>query len=821
MQKFTKQPLAGVDAAPVSEIASKTACAHCGDPCSDGSVALGDLHFCCTGCKAVYQLLRDNHLDSFYDIAGGGGLSLKGRSLSEQFGYLDDELVARRLLDFADGNTSRVTFYVPQMYCSACIWLLENLQRLNPAIMESRVNFPRRRLSVTFRSQDLTLRGLVELLAMLGYTPKLTMGDLDKRSFFQDNRKLILRTGIAGFAFANIMLFSFPDYLATVAALPQEFAAYFGYLSLLLALPVLLYSSADFFRTAVTGLKQRQINLDVPISLGIVALFLRSAYEVLAGVGSGYFDSMSGLVFLLLIGRVVQAKTFQALSFDRDYKSYFPLFVTRLKSGREEQIGVQRLEVGDRILVRSGELVVADAILIGDSAAIDYSFVTGESTPIIRNAGDTIYAGGRVTGAAAQLETVKEVSQSYLVSLWDSEKFARRQNGLATRISLQVADKFTYAVITIAVLTFVYWFSGGIGQAVTNATAVLIVACPCALALAIPFTFGTAMTILGRRHLFLREQAVIEKMSSSDTIVFDKTGTLTDAQAATVRYEGRTLSAGERSALRSVARQSTHPLSRAIESYLADAELIVVRDFHESIGQGVRARVAGKEILIGSASWMNVRGVAVTPDGQSDLSHVHVAIGKETVGRFELLPTFRESATQIVPELRQSHALWLLSGDNPTAAAEALLPLFESHDKMKFRQSPHEKLSFIENLRVSGRKVVMVGDGLNDAGALAAADVGIAVSDEVSAFSPACDGILSATALRDLPRFLKLSRAAARIVIASLVISLLYNLVGLYFAVSGSLSPLIAAILMPVSSISVVGFAVLGTRLTARRLGLN
>ncbi len=820
MQKFTKQ-FTSLSAKNLgADTAENPSCAHCGDPCASDAVTTGGLHFCCTGCQAVYQLLKDNKLDSFYEISGGAGLSLKGRGANEQFSYLDDELVSRRLLDFSDGTTSRATFYIPQMYCSACIWLLENLQRLNPAIVESRVNFPRRRLTVTFRTADFSLRRLTELLASLGYTPKLTMGDVEKKSFFTDNRRLILMTGVAGFAFANIMLFSFPDYLATVAALPREFAAYFGYLSLLLALPVLLYSSRDFFRTAITGLKQRQINLDVPISIGILALFARSAYEITAGVGSGYLDSMSGLVFLLLIGRVVQAKTFQALTFDRDYKSYFPLFVTRLKSGREEQVGIQRLEIGDRMLVRSGELIVADAVLIGDSASIDYSFVTGESTPVLRGPGDAVYAGGRIIGPAALMDTIKAVSQSYLVSLWDSERFARRQNGLATRISLRVANRFTYAVIGIALATFFYWFGSGIGTAVNNATAVLIVACPCALALAIPFTFGTAMTILGRRRFFLRDQAVIEKMSASDAIVFDKTGTLTDTQAAAVRFHGQELADDERAAIKSVARQSTHPLSRAIGSFLSSAAAIEVVNIKEVPGKGISALASVGTIRLGAGQWLSESGLPLPESTEPNAAQVYVAIDSTVLGYFDLAPSFRESAQLIVPALKHTHQLWLLSGDND-AAADTLLPLFDSADRMKFQQSPHEKLSFIDDLRESGRKVVMVGDGLNDAGALAAADVGIAVTNEVASFSPACDAILSADAMQELPGFLRLSRMAVRIVIASLVISLAYNVIGLYFAVTGSLSPLIAAILMPVSSISVVGFAVLGTKLAARRLGLN
>lgn len=789
------------------------ACAHCGDSCAGSAVHDGELRFCCNGCLTVYRLLHDNNLAGYYAIAGGG-VSLKGQNLETGFEYLDDPAVSRRLLDFTDGTLSRITLYVPQMYCSACIWLLENLSRLDKAIVESRVNFPKRQLSVTFREPELSLRRVVELLAALGYTPRITLGDLEKRSFFRDNRRLILMTGVAGFCFANIMLFSFPDYLATVGSLPREFAAYFGYLSLSLGLPVLLYSSRDFFHNALTGLRQRQINLDVPISIGILALFLRSAYEIISGTGTGYFDSMAGLVFFLLIGRVVQAKTYQALSFDRDYRSYFPLCITRIRDGREQQVGVQRLAVGDRILVRNGELIVADAVLIGEAATVDYSFVTGESTPVVRQSGETLFAGGRIVGAAALMDVVKDVSQSYLVSLWNSDRFARRNESTTSRISLVVGRYFTIAVVALALATFAYWLSDSIESAVTNAVAVLIVACPCALALALPFTLGTTMTIFGRGKFFLRDQNVIEKMAALRTIVFDKTGTLTDSELAAVNFHGRDLNEVELAALRALVRQSTHPLARAIRNSLEPGTAGELTRFAEVPGKGAIAQSGETTIRLGAANWLGYDETDAKAGARA-----HLEVNGEVAGYFGLLPSFRDAAATVVPQLRRQYELWLLSGDNP-GQAEAFLPLFAARERMRFRQSPHDKLNFIADLRQSGQQVLMVGDGLNDSGALAAADVGVAVTDGVASFAPACDAMMSASALSHLPAFLRLSIDAMRTVKAAFVLSLLYNGVGLYFAITGSLSPLIAAILMPISSLSVVAFAVLGTRWAAQRRGL-
>ncbi len=801
---------------PAIKVEQDILCAHCGEVCRRDTVCEGDLAFCCRGCLTVFHLLRDNNLESFYQIHGATGLSLQGRETVGKFEFLDDDSVRQKLLDFTDGTTSRVTFHIPQMFCSSCIWLLENLHRLNAAIFEARVNFPKRTLAVTFRENELSLRGLTELLARLGYTPKITLQTIEKQSFVRDNRRLILQTGIAGFAFANIMLFSFPDYLAGGMGVGAQYQQYFGFLSLLLALPVFFYSSVDFFRAAYQSLRVRQVHLDLPLSIGIIALFLRSLYEVVTQNGTGYFDSFTGLVFFLLIGRVFQSKTFQTLSFDRDYKSYFPLSVTvKTKSG-ERQLVLSKLKLGDVVVTRNGELIVADSILRTRVVSVDYSFVTGESRPVIKNAGDVLYAGGRVIGAPAEMEVIKDVSQGYLVSLWSSNKFAGRHAGRASRISQKVGTRFTVAVIAVSLATFGYWLRFGLDGAITNTTAVLIVACPCALALSIPFTFGTVMQIFGRRGLFLREPNVVENLAQIDAVVFDKTGTLTSTSETTMQFVGDELTGTRKAMLKGLALASTHPLSRRIAQWASGTEAIEPESVGEFPGQGVVGRFDAGEMRLGSNRW-------VTGDDSStdqSTTTVALALNGARLGHFEFGGGFRESSAEIVPMLRERYEVSLISGDNASQAGE-FVTMFGGGENLRFKQSPHDKLNYVDSLKSAGKRVLMVGDGLNDSGALAAADVGVALTEDIATFSPASDAILSAGHFGELPRYLDLSRRALRIVQISFVISLLYNIAGGYFAVSGQLSPLIAAILMPVSSVSVVGFAVVMTRLSARRLGLS
>ena len=797
-----------------TKIQQELLCFHCGDVCRKDGIVEGELAFCCRGCLTVYHLLKDNNLAGFYQLNGASGISLKGKEGADKFEYLDDESVRQKLLDFTDGVTSRVTFHVPQMYCSSCIWLLENLHKLNPAIVEARVNFPKRSLAVTFREAELSLRSLTELLSRLGYTPRITLQTIEKRSFVRDNRRLILQTGIAGFAFANIMLFSFPDYLAGEFGVEASYQRYFGALSLLLALPVFFYSAVDFFRAAYQGLRVKQVHLDLPLSIGIIALFVRSVYDVASQSGTGYFDSFTGLVFFLLIGRVFQSKTYQTLTFDRDYKSYFPLAVSIREGAKDRQISLSQLKVGDIVVARNGELIVADSVLRSAEAAIDYSFVTGESRAVRKAAGDILYAGGRIVDAPAEMEVIKDVSQGYLVSLWSSNKFAGRSTGRATRISQRVGMQFTIAILAVAAVTFVYWFGSGLDAAIANTTAVLIVACPCALALAIPFTFGTVMQIFGIRGLFLREQNVVENLAQIETVVFDKTGTLTSANAAKTEYIGEKLSEEQMAMLKGLAAASTHPLSRRISAWVNGVRPLTPDKVDEIPGKGVSGRFGLDEIKVGSRRW--IFGDAADIAG----SEAHLAINDRVIGRFEFGGGFREAAARIVPRLREKFAVMMISGDNAAQASD-FAEMFGGAENMCFNQTPHDKLEYVDGLKSSGQRVLMIGDGLNDSGALAAADVGIALTEDVASFSPASDAILAAESLSDLPEILQLSRNARRIVMMGFAISLFYNVTGVYFAVTGQLSPMIAAVLMPLSSVTVIGSAVVATRIAARKAGLR
>jgi P-type Cu+ transporter len=798
----------------------KYSCIHCGDECDD-SISLEDKHFCCYGCKQVYQLLNENGMCDYYSIDKTPGIKAKGRFVSESFGYLDDEAVQQKLIKFTNGQQTHVTFYIPQIHCSSCIWLLENLNRINPGIINSRTNFQSKEVSIILDPSKISIRQTVELLAFIGYEPYISLNDVSGKKKKKTDRRQIIKIGIAGFCFGNIMMLSFPEYFSS-GNLDSALKHTFTYANLVLSLPVFFYCGAGFFTSGWNGLKQKFLNIDAPIAVALLLTFARSAYEILNGLGPGYLDSLSGVVFFMLLGRWFQNKTYDSFSFDRDYLSYFPLGVTVNRDGLDTNIPITQLVKEDTIIVRNGEMIPADAVLVSGEANIDYSFVTGENVPVKKNKNDLLYAGGKQVGPAITLTVINEPSQSHLIQLWNNEAFVKEKNKDHSFIH-PWSRYFTAVLFLIAIVTAVYWGFVNTATIFPAVTAVLIVACPCSLLLSATFTYGNMLRILGKNKFYLKNSAAIENLASADTIVFDKTGTLTQSSLSTLQYKGQPLSQKELAAVKNLTGHSSHPLSRILNSNIdGDDEDDKVSDFQEIAGQGVAANINKTNIKLGSSLFTHSSGTGIheaLPQTSDSASVVHVTIDDEHKGSFVVKNNYRKGVRHAVKRLQNRYKIYLLSGDN-NSEKDHLRNVFHK-SQMFFNQSPQDKLNFIAKHQRRGKKIIMVGDGLNDAGALKQSDVGIAVSENSAQFSPACDAILASEKLSHLDRFIAYARSGKKIVAISFIISILYNFVGLSFATRGVLSPLVAAILMPASSISIVLFVTLASSIQARLKGIN
>jgi Cu+-exporting ATPase len=788
----------------------KISCYHCGDDCLTETYILDDKHFCCHGCKSVYQLLSESQLCNYYTYNDHPGAT-RAR-IDRRFDYLSEPSIVSQLIDYTDQQVTMVTFYIPHIHCSSCLWLLEKLNKINPAIHYCRVDFLKKQLNIRFDHHRLNLQQLVELLYDIGYEPLISLQYVIKEQNAATKDHLVQKIAVAGFCFGNVMLLSFPEYFG-ISAYEQSFRHFFGWLNVLFSLPVVFYSGREYFVSAWQNLRRKSLNIDFPLALGIAVLFVRTVFEVITHTGAGFADTLCGLVFFLLVGKFVQKKTYHHISFERDYRSFFPVAVNTIVDEKEKPVPLSDLHTGHRILIRNNEIIPADAILLKGHALVDFSFVTGEAVPINKTWGEIIYAGGRQTGEAIELEVVKPVSQSYLTQLWNNEAFNRKQDNRMQTFNQKVSKYFTIVLLVIAIASLLFWLPTNVNRGIAAFTAVLIVACPCALALSTPFTMSAALSIFDRNLFYLKNTAVVEQMAAIDTIVMDKTGTITTSDNDHVQLNAQ-LNDTDRELVYNVCVHSNHPLSRMICRYLGSHKRLQVTGLTEAAGRGITASVNGYQVRIGSEQ--HVSGYS---KDSSAGTKVHVSVDGNYRGYFAFAHQYREGLKKI-NNLEQDYKLYLLSGDQDHERFE-LIRFFKTTDNLFFNQSPQDKLDFIGKLQQQGAKVMMIGDGLNDAGALKQSDLGIAVTDNVNNFSPGSDAIMDGRSFGRLPAFLQFSKDTVRIIHTSFLISLTYNFIGLSYAVTGKLSPLFAAILMPVSTVTIISFTSLATHFAAKKRHLS
>jgi Cu+-exporting ATPase len=785
---------------------TETTCFHCHKSCLDEIAHFEEKAFCCHGCKQVYQLLTDNSLEDYYvcDVN-------PGKAPSEQnFEFLNNPHFQDQLISFSSQGVSKVNFHLPAIHCRSCLYLLENLSKLNPGIVKTTLNFGKKDLTVWFQEDQINLGQLATLLASLGYEPLISSDEVPEEKRKRANQtQLFIKLGIAGFCAGNAMLFSFPEYLGIEDGSLKQL---FGYLNIALGSIAVFYSGSEYFKNVWAHIKLGKMTIELPILLGILVGYGRSVYEVFSHTGAGYIDSVSGLIFFLLIGKWFQQKSFDFLSFERNYKAYFPLAISKLEEGIEVNYPLNEIKIGDHLIIRNQEIIPADAVLITGSSQMDYSFVTGESELLKLNEGNSMYAGGRHTGERIEIEIKKELKQSHLTQLWEQQAFKDPLHKTENweNFANQVGGYFTVGLISLAILVGSYWHFTDPSRWSNSVVSILVIACPCALAISYPFALGHGIRWLAKSNFFIKDIQAFERMAQVDTIVLDKTGTLTlPSTQNPIAKLTRELSSSEWSALYSLALQSTHPMSRQFVRYLPKNQPIVhLEKFAEKMGKGLEAIIEGIEYRLGNAKFTGHQ-VPKDNDYIRSESQLYIQIGGISVGFIEFPWVYRAGIEVMIHQLQAKYKVYLLSGDKQ-AHAGSILDWFPDPSTYQFECSPMDKMKFIQTLQDQGKRVAMIGDGLNDAGALRQSHVGIAISDDHLHFTPASDAILNGEQLAQLPTYLAFSKFGLKLIKLSFLLSLVYNAIGLSYAVQGNLSPLIAAILMPVNSISMLLIANLG-----------
>lgn len=795
--------------------AMTSACAHCG--AAGSLLRIGGLPFCCEGCGRVYEILKDQNLLGYYDLADRLPASLK-ESAPLDFTYADGDWFKRTFTLPAGAGYYSIRLKLPAIHCAACVWLLEKLPEMLTGVTGARINYLRKELTLTAQ-ESLPVSRLVQFVADLGYPPDFKPESGRSRALTAYDKGLLKKMAVAAFGFGNAMLFSFPEYFSE--RLEGRFQLTFMLLNVALASFVLIYAAGEFFTNAFRALKRRKVILDLPIAVGITAMFARSIAEILHGVSSGYFDTFAGLIFFLLIGRYVQSRSYTYLAFERDNLLFLPLAVRRRKDGEEKVTPVQDLSVGDTIRLLNGEIAPTRCRLLSATAAADYSFISGEALPVALVAGDTFETGGKVVGQSVDLEITEPVDQARINRIWEGAGQSHEQATFAEESSFadRMLPYFTFAVVAVAAAGLLYWLPVDSAKAWNAFSAVLVITCPCALAMAKPFSFYTTQSVLGRAGLFLKSAAVVEKFFAIRRIVFDKTGTITAAGSYDVSFAGEKLSDADRSALAALVRESAHPLSRALSHWLGGSKELTVADFAEHPGQGLVGHIGGRRYLVGAASYLAAHGVSVAESAQSAAaSLVQAACDTLYLGAFAVTNATRPELKATVDSLAQEYKLALLSGDGDRER-QRFAEIFPAASPFFFNATPEHKREIVAGSQ-NIEPTMMIGDGLNDAAALKASGLAIAVSEDAANFSPASDAILRAGSFAQLPQLISQARQAKTTAILAYIISFGYNIFGVGVALSGGLTPLFCAILMPLSSLSVIGMTFMTARLSARIRGL-
>lgn len=787
----------------------QTTCYHCGEICIGPILEFNEKLFCCNGCKSVYEILQEHNLCGYYTLTPNPGVSQQRTHLNTFYDFLDEALVQDQLIYFKEGNRRHVKFTLPAMHCSSCIWLLENLYKLNSGVVSSTVNFLEKEINLVYDQSETSLKDLVLLLKKIGYEPRLSLEDLTGKEDKKINRQQLYKIGISGFCFGNIMMLSLPDYFAGGDFLNDgRLNTVFNFLTLVLSLPVFFYAAREFFVSSWQQVRLGKLNIDIPIALAILITFVVSVYRIVFQHQLGYLDTMSGIVFFMLLGRFFQNKSYHYLTFQRGFSSYLPIAVNVIDNGKEQNRPLTELKIGQTLICRQQEVIPADSILLAQSAWFDYSFVTGESNWVEKHRHDAIYAGAILKSPVVQLTVSKKPSQSYITQLWNSRQQAKFQlNTLLTTERINVW--FSAIVLLLGALACLYWsWQGNTTTGLRALVTVWIVACPCALLLCSTFTHGNMLTLLANYGVYIKNAAVLEVMQGVNTLVFDKTGTLTNAQKSHIDFVGRELSEHEKHLVYSLAFLSIHPLSKSIATYLAFAFPLEVANFSSIEGKGIKGDVGACSVQLGSASWLQV-----APPKENRFTKVFVSINNEVVGYFEIKNEYRPGILKAFSNLNRQFSLHILSGDND--AEQQTLQHVVQHSY--FNCLPEDKTNYVANLQSEGHRVLMIGDGLNDMNAFEKSDVGMAVIEDEHHFLPASDVIIRAHRLVEIENVLSFIRKSRLILFVTFGVSILYNLIGLSYAVQGALTPVVAAVLMPISTVSIVGLSYFLSRYYAKR----
>lgn len=785
------------------------ACYQCGLPAPSpilGLVAGQDRAFCCQGCRLACELVGANGLESFYARREGFGARPVGKSV---FPFDDPEFQAS--LSTAVGPMRAITLELEGLHCAACVWLIERILARTTGVAEARVNLTARRVAFQWDPQVIGLGEVVGLLGSLGYQASPYDPSGNDRRALERNRGLLMRLSVAGLAATGAWFLGDPLNLGGFDETEGHLQTLLAWTLLFVSTPTALYVGWPFFKGAVTGLKARMLTMDATITLACLVAYLASLRAVVTGRGAVYFDCLLILLFALLVGRSVEAAARRRVfsQAERHWRLEAPS-ATRLEPDGEHVVATASIRRGDRLLVRPGERIPVDGVLEGGTGHVDESMLTGESAPVAKDPGSPLTAGTLNLEGALTLRAQRVGDETTLSQIvrWVTEADAARAP--SQRLADRISAWFLPVLVLLAGATFFLNLGTGLEEAVNRTVSVLIVTCPCALGLATPAAIAVAMARGAKDGLLFKGGTELEELGKLTHLVVDKTGTLTTGKMHVQRVSAAkgyapAMVLGLAASLESL---SEHPLARAIAAHGQERklELQAVDGFRAEAGHGVTGRINGRRVAIGSVAWCAREAPLDLPAPGAEATTVYVADDTAIVGAIEVSDQLRPDAAPTLAALAMEGVeTTLLSGDREAVARKVARELGIA--QFRAEVLPDGKRAHVLGMKAPGRRVAMVGDGVNDAPALAAADIGIALGQGAAISASAAGVVLLGDRFGQLADAIRLSRRTVGIIRENLGLSALYNALVVPFAAMGMVAPEWAAILMPLSSLLVLGNA--------------
>ncbi len=794
-----------------TEAPARIACDHCGLPVPKGlRTDERAEQFCCAACEMAYDMIRACGMDSFYDVARTTGAERdRARGTGKRYDDLD---IAAQVERHSQTEWS-TQLSIKGLHCAACVWLLERLPRIHSGVKEARVSMPRARVALTWDPTHTSLAEIARRIDTLGYECFPFYEGIGTAQRSNESRRYLVRIGVAGAIAGNIMLASVALYAGEFVGIEPLYEQLFRWVSLALTILLLTWPGATFFRGAIAALRTHTPHIDLPVSLGLAVGGIAGAVSTIRGSGDIYFDSIAALTFFLLIGRWLQAQQ-QERAFDAVAmtSALTPRTARVRRDGETLELPTEHIRQGETVEVRGGETIPVDGVILEGLSHLDRSVMTGESMPVGVNIGDEVNAGDVNLTSRLLITVTAAAGMTRIAKLMARVEDAMDRKAPMQVLANRVAGVFVMVVIALAAVNVLAWSLFDASRVVTTTVALLIVTCPCALGLATPLTFATALGRAARKGVFIKGGDVLERLATPGTIIFDKTGTLTYGRCTLTTWIGNP------SLREPVARAEAlceHPIARALSEGL-NPSASSPADVQYTVGRGVVATVDGMLLTIGSERFLREQGIAppnsemrsaIESSFSRAESPILIARADEVVAVASIGDTLRPDVPELIRSLKALG--WqprILSGDaqeSVTAIAERAG--IEAHHAIG-AADPEHKSAYLRTLASNGT-TVMVGDGVNDAAALAEATVGIAVSGGAEASLNAADVFLASAEIDAIPTMLEGATRVTRTIKSTIGFSISYNTVCATLAMLGVITPLLAAILMPASSLTVLTLA--------------